>query len=159
MLRGSISGLRHATPGRLFLDDVIPALDATLISCVGSNLAEVFNSFLAVRPGSPALLAALDFLMHSERPQDNLYFLRHVLYLEKELILFSEVHLSISSIPRDRYGHRVFVQNEDGSKILYRSRYADYPWHQPHISDESGRKGTLTSLPSDHSNLEKLRLS
>ena len=51
-------------------------MDATLVSCIGSNLAEVFNSLLAARPGRPAL----------------------------------QVHLSTSSMPTDRYGHRVFVQ-------------------------------------------------
>lgn len=141
------------------LNDVVLPADATLISCVGANNAEVFNSFLAARPGSPALLASLDFLMHTERPQDNLYFLRHMLSVERKVILFSEVHLSASSVARDRYGHRVFVQNQDGSKILYRSRYADYPWQQSQVLDESRRKGTLKPLRFDHSNLEKLRVS
>ena len=145
-------------PLHLSLDEVIPALDATLISCIGSNLAEVFNSFLAVRPGSPALLAALDFLRHSEEPTDNLYFLRDVLDLEKKVILFAEVHISSRSIPSDKYGHRVFVQNEDGSKLLYRSRYADYPWPL-HMSSKGGEQSQLKATSFNNHKLEKLRLS
>ena len=91
------------------LNDVVLPVDATLITCIGAHSAEVFNSFLAARPGSPALLASFDFLMQTEKAQDNLYFLRHMLSIERKVIIFSEVLFSDSSIPKDHYGHRVFV--------------------------------------------------